>query len=79
MYYYRPIGTTMETMIVELTHKRALQLLRDLEALDIIKLHDNADIPKPKLSQKYKGILSKEESQDLSLHISQMRNEWSNI
>ncbi|MCF2496427.1 MULTISPECIES: hypothetical protein [Dyadobacter] len=69
----------METMIVELTHKRALQLLRDLEAMEIIKLHDNTDVPKPKLSEKYKGILSKEESQDLTRHISQMRNEWSNI
>ncbi|MCF2486642.1 hypothetical protein [Dyadobacter sp. CY347] len=69
----------METMIVELTHKRALQLLRDLEALDIIKLHDNSGVQKPKLSEKYKGILSKEESRDLSLHISQMRNEWTNI
>ncbi|MCF0042977.1 hypothetical protein [Dyadobacter fanqingshengii] len=69
----------METMIVELTHKRALQLLRDLEALDIIKLHDNAEVQKPKLSEKYKGILSKEESQDLSMHINQMRSEWSSI
>jgi hypothetical protein len=69
----------METMIVELTHKRALQLLRDLEALDIIKLHDNTEVQKPRLSAKYRGILSKEESQDLSVHISHMRNEWNNI
>lgn len=35
--------------------------------------------PKAKLSDKYKGIISKEQGQDLNDHVTQMRNEWNNI
>jgi len=69
----------MDTLLVELTHKNALQLLRDLEALDIIRLHNNENPDKKKLSEKYRGILTKEESQDLSRHIIETRSEWNNI
>jgi hypothetical protein len=68
----------METFVVELTHKNALALLRELEALDIIRLHKN-EVPKDKLSAKFRGILTAPEGDDLEKHVGQMRNEWSNI
>ena len=34
---------------------------------------------KIKLSDKYKGIISKEQGEDLNNHIKQMRSEWNNI
>ena len=68
----------METLVVELTHKNALQLLRDLEALEVIKLHDK-ELETKKLSAKYRGMLSKEEGQDLINHVDQMRSEWNNL
>lgn len=34
---------------------------------------------KIKLSDKYKGIISKEQGQNLNEHIKQMRNEWNSI
>ncbi|MEO6284429.1 MAG: hypothetical protein ABIN80_00740 [Dyadobacter sp.] len=69
----------METLVVELTHKNALRLLRDLEDMNIIKLHDSSESDSKKLSEKYRGVLSQEESQDLSKHIDEIRNEWRNI
>ncbi|SDE34705.1 hypothetical protein SAMN04487996_104410 [Dyadobacter soli] len=69
----------METLVVELTHKNALQLLRDLEAMDIIRLHSENETPKKKLSEKYRGILPKEAGEDLINHVNQMRSEWDDI
>lgn len=69
----------METLVVELTHKNALRLLRDLEALNIIRLREGNEAPKKKLSEKYKGILSKEAGEDLINHTSHSRSEWGNI
>lgn len=66
----------METLRVELTHKNALQLLKDLEALDIIRLHNEKEMPKKRLSEKYKGVLPKEAGEDLVKHVNQMRSEW---
>ena len=34
---------------------------------------------KVKLSDKYKGIISKEQGQDLNEHVKQMRSEWNTI
>ncbi|MCE6993011.1 hypothetical protein [Dyadobacter sp. CY323] len=68
----------METLVVELTNKNALQLLRDLEALEIIRLHSNEQAG-DKLSSKYRGVLNKEKGRDLIKHVDQMRSEWSNI
>ncbi|WAC10277.1 hypothetical protein [Dyadobacter pollutisoli] len=69
----------METLVVELTHKNALRLLRDLEEMNIIRLHDSTESDSKKLSEKYRGVLSKEESHDLSRHIGESRDEWKNI
>lgn len=33
----------------------------------------------PKLSEKYKGIITKEQGQSLTNHINEMRNEWNTI
>ncbi|ACT94332.1 hypothetical protein [Dyadobacter fermentans] len=69
----------METLLVELTHKNALQLLKDLEAMDIIRLHDGREPTKTRLSEKYKGILPREAGEELIHHVNQVRSEWGNI
>jgi len=51
-----------------------------LEELHLIKvLKENFPSTKIKLSDKYRGILSKEKGQSLNEHIKEMRNEWNNI
>jgi hypothetical protein len=51
-----------------------------LEELNLIKvLKENIEPVKTKLSDKYKGFISKEEGQQLNDHIKQMRSEWNGI
>lgn len=70
----------MDTMLIQLTNQKAVGLLHQLEELHLIKvLKENIAISKPKLSDKYKGIISKEEGQNLNEHIKQMRSEWNSI
>ncbi len=70
----------MDTMLIQLTNQKAAGLLHELEQLNLIKvLKENITAEQPKLSEKYKGILTKEQGQNLNEHIRQMRNEWNNI
>jgi hypothetical protein len=47
-------------------------------ALDELAEQNSAP-KKMKLSDKYKGIITKEQGQNLNDHIKQMRSEWNNI
>lgn len=68
------------TMLIQVTNQKALGLLHELEELRLIKVLKENFIPaKTKLSAKYRGIISKEQGQNLNEHIKQMRSEWSNI
>lgn len=68
------------TILIQVTNKKAIKLLHELEELNLIKVLKK-DLPsaKTKLSDKYKGIISKEQGKNLNEHIQQMRSEWSNI
>jgi hypothetical protein len=70
-----------DTMLIQLTNIKAVRLLHDMEDLELIKvLQENITTPtKGKLSDKYKGIFTKEEGQQLNEHIQQMRSEWNSI
>ena len=69
-----------KTMLIHVTNQKAIDLLHKLEELHLIKvLKENVTPVKPKLSEKYKGIISKEQGENLNDHIKQMRNEWNNI
>jgi hypothetical protein len=68
------------TMLIHITNKKAIRLLHELEELCLIKvLKINTTPAKTRLSDKYKGVISKEQGQSLNEHIKQMRNEWSSI
>ncbi len=68
------------TMLIQITNQKAVGLLHELEELRLIKvLKENFAPVKTKLSDKYKGIISKEQGQNLNEHIKQMRSEWNNI
>lgn len=72
----------MRTVTLDILNDKALNLLKDLEVLNLIKFREEKKEVAPakiKLSDKYRGIISKEQGQDLKLHIKQMRSEWGNI
>lgn len=70
-----------ETMLIQITNEKATALLNDLEDIHWIKVLSKSSVPNKnqKLSEKYKGILSKEEGASLNKHVQQTRNEWNNI
>ncbi len=58
------------TMLIQITNQKAVGLLHELEELDLIKVLKSNFVPaKQKLSDKYKGIISKEQGQNLNEHI----------
>jgi hypothetical protein len=68
------------TMLIQVTNKKALRLLHELEELELIKvLNENFSPAKEPLSKKYKGSITKEQGKHLNEHIRQMRSEWNNI
>ena len=68
------------TFLIQVTNQKALRLLHELEELDLIKvLKEDSLTSKTNLSEKYKGIISKQQGQSLNEHIKQMRSEWSSI
>ncbi len=70
----------MDTMLIQLTNQKAAGLLHELEELHLIKvLDENIIAAKPRLSDKYKGIISREQGHQLNEHIKQMRSEWNSI
>lgn len=70
----------MDTMLIQLTNQKAAGILHELQALKLIKvLEENIANEKPKLSDKYKSVFTKEEAQELTEHIKQMRSEWNSI
>lgn len=69
----------MDTMLIQLTNQKVIGLLHELEELNLIKVLEENLTDKPKLSEKYRGIISKEEGEKLQEHVQQMRSEWNSI
>jgi hypothetical protein len=68
------------TMLIQLTNEKAIGLLHELEELNLIKvLKENVAPAKIKLSDKYRGVFSKEDAQDFNKHTQTMRKGWDNI
>ena len=68
-----------DTMLIQVTNRKAIGLLYELEELGLIKvIEKNFVSPSTRLSDKYKGIISKQQGENLNEHITQMRSEWNN-
>jgi hypothetical protein len=68
------------TMLIQVTNQKAIGLIHELEELHLIKvIKENFTPTKTKLSDKYKGTITKEQGQNLNEHVKQMRSEWNNI
>ena len=63
-------------MLIQVTNQKAVGLLHELEELNLIKvLQENLPRTKQKLSEKYRGSISKDTAEKLNEHIKQMRRE----
>lgn len=77
MYIYINI-LMMRTVTVDILNDEALNLLKDLEALKVIRLHstDKTSKTPSKLSEKYKGAMSKQTRDAVNQQLNDLRNEW---
>ncbi len=66
----------METMLIQLTHEKAPDLIRDLEAMDIIRVLERGNQPVANLSERFAGKLSAQTTSALQQHVIESRNEW---
>lgn len=68
------------TILIEVTNEKAVKLIHELEELHLIKILKETLSADPKrLSEKYRGSITKEQGASLNQHINQMRGEWDNI
>ena len=67
------------TMLIQVTNQKAQRLIYELEELQLIKVIKKNFAPvKAKLSDKYKGVFSKEDANSFDKHTQTMRKEWDN-
>jgi hypothetical protein len=66
----------MNTILVQLINPKAIGILRELEELHLIKILKENVPAETKLSDKYKGVFSKEDAKRFDQHTQTMRNEW---
>jgi hypothetical protein len=68
-----------DTMLIQITNPKAIKLLQELEELHLIKVVEEHFVPqKQKLSEKYKGVFTKDDAESFNNHTQSMRNEWNN-
>ena len=68
----------METVLVQINSTKAYKLLKNLEDLNIIKVLKKSVKSKQKLSEKYKGVFSEDDTKSFNKHTQTMRDGWDN-
>jgi hypothetical protein len=68
------------TMLIQITDQKAMGLLHELEELNFIKvLKENITTKEAKLSDKYRGVFSREDTKSFNEHSQTLRTEWDRI
>lgn len=68
----------MRIITIEIINEKALNLLKDLEQLKLIRLRKEST-PESKENLdwiKYKGAMSKQSLEDIDKQLNELRNEW---
>jgi hypothetical protein len=69
-----------DTMTIQIRDHKAMGLLNELKNLHYIEVLKEAPAPaKTKLSDKYRGVFSKEDAASFDAHYKTMRSEWNDI
>jgi hypothetical protein len=72
-------GSYMETITIQLLNQKALKLLKQLEELHLIKVMKREKKSSQKLSEQFRGKLSRKTAEVLQKQIAQSRKEWDRI
>jgi hypothetical protein len=69
----------MRTLTVDILDDKAFKLLKGLEELHVIKVHEtleNGQAPAINSFTKYKGKISRQSIEEIDRQLNDMRNEW---
>lgn len=68
-----------ETMLIQITDRKAIKHLHALEEQHLIKvIKEPVFMGKQKFSEKYKNVFSKKDAESFDKHTQNLRNEWPN-
>ena len=66
---------SMQIISIELLNDNALSLLKELEALNLLRLVKTIEVPKPP-KRKWSGSLSAETADKMLVYVEKSRQEW---
>jgi hypothetical protein len=68
----------MQTVVIDIINNKAINLLKDLELLQLIRLRRNNNDQEIKSNylQHYKGAMSKQPIELIDQQLNELRNEW---
>ena len=66
----------MTTIEIQVTNDKALRLLKDLEALQLLRIVKHRKKKTAKLSEQLAGALPSEVAEEMQKYITECRNEW---
>lgn len=68
----------MQTLTITVNNAKAVKLLEDLEALDLIKVIKRSVtiVKEKKLSERLSGSITSEQAEKMRSELKLMRNEW---
>jgi hypothetical protein len=78
-YHKLNICSMDNTILIQVTDQKVLKLLHELKKLHLIKvIQENKANVSSKLSEKYRGVFTKEDAKSFSDHTQQLRKECDN-
>ncbi|RMD99193.1 MAG: hypothetical protein D6814_06025 [Calditrichaeota bacterium] len=66
----------MKTITIQITHSRARKIIKELEALHLIRIIEENDSVRMPLSKKLAGKLPSRIAEQLQQHVLESREEW---
>jgi len=66
----------MTTLTIDILDEKALNLIKDLETLKIIRVRKDKHVVSKDLISKYKGAMSPQPKSEIDKQIDDLRNEW---
>lgn len=65
----------MQTLKVDIIDDKALNLLKDLELLKLIRLHEEGEYQNANIAR-YKGAMTKQPLEEVKNQLQNLRNSW---
>jgi len=68
----------MTTVTLDILDDKAMNLLKDLEAMNVIKLHKTIENDTARINsfRKFKGAMTPQPIEEIDKQLSDLRNEW---